>query len=99
MIIHNPNNTGEIYEHIPCWNNGVWELVSFDSREEFADTLEKEYFKEPGAYEFDDIVDEFKFQAIKFQTDGYYCDHLEGTIDYENYWDFEKLKSRKGVFY
>jgi hypothetical protein len=99
MIIHDPNDIGEIYEHIPCWNNGKWELVSFESREEFTETLEKDYFKEPGTYELDDIVDEFKSQAIKFQKLGYYCEHLEGTIDYENYWDFEKLKSRKGAFY
>lgn len=99
MIKHNPNDIGEIYEHIPCWNNGVWELVSFNSRQEFADTLEEEYFHEPGEYGLDDIVNMFKEQAIKFKADGNYCDYLEGTLDFDDYWDFEKLKSRKGVFY
>lgn len=99
MIIHDSNEIGEIYENIPCWNNGEWELVSFNSREEFAKELEEIYFKEPGTYELDETVNEFKKQAIKFKTNGYYCEFLEGTIDFENYWDFEKLKSRKGVFY
>lgn len=99
MIVHDPKNIGEIYEHIPCWNNGKWELVNFDSREEFARELEETYFKEPGTYELDETVSEFKAQAIKFKKDGYYCDYVEGTIDFENYWNFEKLKSRKGVFF
>jgi hypothetical protein len=99
MIQHNSKDIGEIYENIPCLNNGVWELKSFDNRAEFADTLEREYFKEPGTYELDNIIDAFKEMAIKFNQDGYYCDYLEGTIDFEDFWDFEKLKSRKGVFY
>lgn len=99
MIKHDPNDIGEVYERIPTWNNGVWELTSFDTREEFADTLEKDYFKEPGEYELDEIVDEFRSQSIKFKKDGFYCAFLEESIDYEDYWDWEKLKSRKGVFY
>jgi hypothetical protein len=99
MIQYNTRDIGEIYENIPCYNNGVWELISFDTREEFADTLEKEYFKEPGEYELDEIVHEFKAMAIKFNRENYYCDFLEGTIDFEDFWNFEKLKSRKGVFY
>jgi len=99
MVVHDPKNIGRIYENIPTWNNGVWELTSFESREEFANVLEKDYFKEPGTYELDDIVNVFKEQAIKFKQQGYYCEYLEGTLDFEDYWDWEKLKSRKGVFY
>jgi len=99
MIQHDTKNIGEIYENIPTWNNGVWELTSFDTREDFAEKLEKEFFKCPGEYELDDIVNEFKKQANNFLVKGYYCDYLEGTIDFEDYWNFEKLKSRKGVFY
>jgi hypothetical protein len=98
MIKHDPKNTGEIYQNIPTYNNGVWELTSFNTREEFAKELESVYFREPGTYEFDDSVKVFNHEAIKFKQDGYYCEFLEGTIDYEDYWDFEKLKSRKGLF-
>ena len=99
MIIYNKKDIGDVYENIPCWDNGVWKMVSFSSREEFADILEKEYFKEPGEYGLDSIVDVFKEQAIKFKADSFYCDFLEGTLDFEDYWDFEKLKSKKGCFY
>lgn len=99
MIQHNSKKTGEIYENIPCYDNGVWKLISFNSREEFAEVLENEYLKEPGEYQLDDIVHEFKKQAEKFNQDNYYCDFLEGSLDFEEYWDFEKLKSRKGVFF
>jgi len=99
MIIYDKKDIGEIYENIPCWDNGDWKLISFSSRDEFAEVLETDYFKEPGEYELDNIVDEFKTEAIKFKRDGFYCDFLEGTIDFEDYWDFEKLKSRKGCFF
>lgn len=99
MIQLNSKNIGDVFENIPTWNNGVWTLTSFESREAFANKLEFELFKEPGEYELDDIVLVFKSQAIKFEKDGYYCDYLEGTIDFEDYWNWEKLKSKKGVFY
>lgn len=100
MIIHNPKDIGEIYEHIPVWNNGVWELISFDSREEFAKVLEDEYFIEPGTYKLDqDTKDLFRSEAANFEKRGYYCNALEESIDFEQYWDFEKLKCRKGVFF
>jgi len=99
MIQHDSKNIGDVYENIPFWNNGKWELKSFDSREQFAEVLENEYFHEPGEYGLDDIVDVFKERAIDFKNNGYYCDEIEGTLDYEDFWDFEKLKNRKGVFF
>jgi hypothetical protein len=99
MIRHNPKDIGEIYERIPTWDNGTWKYTSFDSREEFALELETNYFKEPGTYELDDTVYEFRKQALIFQKRGYYCDYDDGDLGFNDYWDFEKLKSRKGVFY
>lgn len=99
MIRHDPRNIGEVYENIPTWHDGKWVFTSFTSRKEFAEILEKDYFKEPGEYELDEIVYVFKEQAIKFQKDKFYCDFLDGSTDHEDYWDFEKLKSRKGCFY
>ena len=90
---------GQVFEKIPMWDNGTWTEISFESREEFKTLLEEEYFKEPGEYEFDEIVIEFQKQARKFQKDKYYCDFSDGSRDFIKYWDFEKLKCRKGVFY
>jgi hypothetical protein len=99
MIQYNDKELGEIYENIPQWEDGKWTLKSFNSREEFVRVLEMEYFREPGEYGLNETVKEFNAQARKFKKDGYYCDYLEGTMDFEDYWQFEKLKSRKGVFF
>jgi len=98
MIKHNPKKIGEVYENIPTWDNGVWKLTSFKTRKEFWKLLETDYLKEPGEYDFDDTVKIFNSEAIKWNADGYYCDHIDGTLDYEDYWDDQKLKSRKGIF-
>lgn len=98
MIKHNPKNIGEIYENIPTWDNGTWKLTSFKSRKQFAKELESNYFKEPGTYELDKNVKLFNSEAITFNKKGYYCDFLENSIDYIDYWDDQKLKCRKGVF-
>ena len=29
----------EIYQDIPCWDNGTWTTISFESREEFSRTI------------------------------------------------------------
>jgi hypothetical protein len=93
------DDLGEVYQDIPLWHNGAWSLYSFSSREEMSDTLEQDYFKEPGEYQFDDIVYEFQKQGIKFKKDGYFCDASDGTKDFIDYWDDQKLKSRKGVLF
>jgi len=51
----------KIYQDIPTWNNGTWELTSFNSRQEFADDV-KSIFKEPGLYEFDETSFLFNFK-------------------------------------
>jgi len=99
MVQHDPLNIGEVYENIPCWDNGTWTLKSFESREAFARELEMQYFLEPGTYELDETIHEFRSQALKFENEGHYCDFIEGSLDYEDYWDWEALKSRKGAFY
>ena len=34
----------------------------------------------------------------QFKKDGYFCDAADGTKDFIDYWDDQKLKCRKGVF-
>ena len=93
------DNLNEVYLDIPLWHDGVWSTHSFESREEMAQLLEDEYFKEPGNYEFDSVVSEFQKQGLKFKKDGYFCDAPDGTKDFIDYWNDQKLKSRKGVLY
>ena len=89
---------GMIYKDIPCYDNGVWGVISYNTREEFKIDLEDNYFKEPGEYKFDKTVKLFQEPGENFRKHGYYTDALEGTRDFINYWDDQKLKCRKGCF-
>ena len=88
----------EIYQDIPCWDNGTWTTVSFDSREEFSNSI-AEIFSEPGKYKFDNTSFLFNQEAIKFREQNVYCTFPFRSKDFVNYWDNQKEKCRKGVFY
>ena len=91
-------NKTEIYQDIPTWDNGTWTTTDFESREKFAEFV-KDLFKEPGEYAFDETSKEFNSQAVKFNTQGFYCDSPFKSKDFINYWDSEKKKCRKGVIF
>ena len=76
---------GSIYKEIPCYDNGVWGFVSYESREEFKNDLETNYFKEPGEYEFDKTTQIFQEPGNHFRKYGYYTKALEGSRDFINY--------------
>jgi hypothetical protein len=88
----------EIYQDIPCWDNGTWTIVSFDSREEFSNSI-FEIFSEPGKYKFDDTSFLFNQEAIKFREQNVYCTFPFRSKDFVTYWDNQKERCRKGVFY
>jgi hypothetical protein len=88
----------EIYQDIPCWDNGTWTTVSFDSREEFSNSIAK-IFSEPGKYNFDDTSFLFNQEAVRFREQNVYCTFPFRSKDFINYWDNQKEKCRKGVFY
>jgi hypothetical protein len=88
----------EIYQDIPCWDNGTWTTVSFDSREEFSNSI-FEIFSEPGKYKFDDTSFLFNQEAIKFREQNVYCTFPFRSKDFVTYWDNQKERCRKGVFY
>lgn len=88
----------EIYQDIPCWDNGSWTTVSFNSREEFANAI-NEIFSEPGKYNFDETTFYFNEQAVKFRDQNVYCTAPFKSKDFTKYWDDQKLKCRKGVFF
>jgi hypothetical protein len=88
----------EFYTNIPVYDNGVWTDITFDSQIEFRDYL-LTLFKVPGEYNFDDTSLKFNELATLFNTQGFYCVHPEGTKDFRTFWDTEKQKCRKGVFF
>jgi hypothetical protein len=88
----------EIYQDIPCWDNGTWTIVSFDSREAFSRAI-ADIFAEPGKYAFDETSYLFNEQATLFRTQNVYCTSPFKSKDFINYWDDQKTKCRKGVFY
>jgi hypothetical protein len=88
----------EIYQDIPCWDNGTWTTVSYDSRDEFSNAIFT-LFKEPGLYEFDETSILFNEQAIIFRNQNVYCLSPFKSKDFIYYWDDQKAKCRKGVFY
>jgi hypothetical protein len=88
----------EIYQDIPCWDNGTWTTVSFDSREAFSGAIAN-IFSEPGKYAFDETSYQFNIEAVKFRDQNVYCIAPFRSKDFVNYWDDQKTKCRKGVFY
>jgi hypothetical protein len=88
----------EIYQDIPCWDNGTWTTVNFESREDFKNDIEK-LFKEPGQYYFDETSFVFNEQAILFSKNKIYCTAPFKSKDFIKYWDDEKTKCRKGVYF
>ena len=90
---------GPIFKDIPFYDNGNWTTKSYDSREEFKQDLIDNYFKEPGEYELDSTVELFQEPGRYFRKYGYYTPALDGSREFINYWDDQKLKSRKGVFF
>ncbi len=90
---------GPIYKRIPVWDNGVWSTITFNSRLEFAEYLETECLKEPGEYELDETSFMFNEHAIKFNKKGYFCDETKDTDAWKKWWNWERYKCRKGVFF
>ena len=88
----------EIYQDIPCWDNGTWTTVSFDSREAFSGSIAN-IFSEPGKYAFDETSLLFNQEAVKFRDQNLYCVAPFRSRDFIAYWDDQKHKCRKGVFY
>jgi hypothetical protein len=88
----------EIYQDIPCWDNGTWTTVSFNSRQEFSGAIAN-IFSEPGKYGFDKTSLLFNQEAVKFRDQNVYCIAPFRSRDFVSYWDDQKLKCRKGVFY
>lgn len=83
---------------IPTWSPDGWTYTRFPDKESFRDFI-KSLFKEPGLYPMDITTHEWNIHAWKFNKDKLYCEAPEGSQDYQEFWDTEKEKCRKGVIY
>ncbi len=83
---------------IPTYENGKWDVTSFESDEDFAEYLYS-IFKEPGKYNFTKIAFEFNKEARVFNEQGFYCNKPFRSKDFTAYWEDQKNKCRVGVIY
>jgi len=87
----------EIFQNIPTYEKGDWSETSFDTREDFTIFITN-LFKLPGEYNFNKITNIiFQQESQKFKKTGIYCEAPFKSADFIKYWDYEKLKCRKGV--
>ena len=85
-----------MFKEIPTYENGVWDVTTFYTREEFRDFL-LSMFKEPGKYEFNETSKIFNEEGRKFQKQGYYCAAPIKSKDFITYWNDQKNKCRNGI--
>jgi hypothetical protein len=85
-----------MFKEIPTYENGVWDVTTFYTMEEFRDFL-LYMFKEPGKYEFNETSKIFNEEGRKFQKQGYYCAAPIKSKDFITYWNDQKNKCRNGV--
>ena len=90
------------YIEVPTYTDGVWDITTFYTREEFRDFV-RSIFKDAGpdeGYQFTvNISKQFNQEARRFQAQGYYCQAPLKSKDFVNYWDDQKAKCRWGVIY
>lgn len=88
-------------KNIPTYNTQTkeWVKTSFSSQKEMGEFLLNNCFKEPGEYKFDEEIKDINNLARYYENNKYYTIFAEGTTDYKNFWDNEKLKCRLGVLW
>ena len=84
------------YVEIQTYENGIWDVTTFYTREEFRDFV-LSVFKEPGQYDFDFTSLIFNEQGRFFQKHGFYCKAPFKSKDFIKYWDVQKDRCRKGI--
>ena len=76
-----------------------WDYFYLQDNAAFREFL-KPLFKEPGKYNISVAISK-KFNEVGrfFNKNRYFCDAMEGSRDFRQYWDFEKEKCKEGVIY
>lgn len=70
--------------------------VEFPTRESFVEYLWKQ-FKYPGDYQYCSVTQYVNRTASYFEQHHTYCDYVEGTYEYKEFWNKEKEKCLYGV--
>jgi hypothetical protein len=86
---------------IPTWSpSKQWHYTTFPDRNKWREFV-KSLFMEPGLYPMDETTEQWNIHARHFNksTPHLYCEAPEGSKDFQEYWDGEKEKCRKGVIY
>jgi hypothetical protein len=90
------------YIEIPTYDNGVWDVTTFYTREGYRDFV-RSIFKDGGPDEGYNLTvsisKQFNAEARRFQKNGYYCQAPLKSKDFMTYWDNQKAKCRWGVIY
>jgi hypothetical protein len=95
----------EIYKSVPIWENGIWSVMDFQTKNDFK-LFVLSLFKTPGEYDFDETSFMFNEQARiynKKNSEGkptkIYCYAPQGSKDFRTYWDDQKNKCRNGAIF
>jgi len=88
------------FKNIPTFDfeTKTWSSTTFPDQPALADFLWS-IFKEPGEYAFDECVFEWNKLAQYYDKHKCYTQLPQGTKDWREFWDFEKLKCRLGVIW
>lgn len=89
------------WEDIPEYDGkaGEWNKVSFESKQDFNDFL-RSIFVEDGpetGYQFDETTKIFNEEGRKWLKHGHYCEYVDLSRDFINYWDRQTELCRKGI--
>jgi len=74
----------------------TWGEKTFKTKNERREWLQP-FLKLPGEYDFDERVGIFYEHATFFEEHGLYTESVEGTHDYEVFWETQKNRSYTGV--
>lgn len=88
-------------KNIPYFDSdlNVWSTKSFSSQEEMFSHIMENNFKEPGEYKFNGSTTQWNALAKRFTEKRSYESFVEGSNEFWEFWDFEEMKSRLGVFW
>ncbi len=87
------------YIRVPTWSPSQnWHYTTFTTKVEWREYV-KSLFKEPGLYNLDEISYKWNEHARTFNKKKLFCEAPEGSRDYQEFWDTEKEKCRKGVIF
>ena len=83
---------------VPYYKDGEYTHKEFETIEEYREFL-LPLFKEPGQYNFDEIVDEIQKEGLKFRKEEFYCSDPFRSKPFKEYWDIQKERCMVGCFY